>query len=586
MKINISSYQTLYIINYKLPYYIFIIFSKVAFIIVFLVFAGYTFAQNQSYTLEILPVDTNAKIELQNQRNFFKIKDSADVSKKLSKIIHKWHKKAYFLANIDSIAYNKNRIKAFLFIGSKSHYINILRNNIDYNILKQSGIKPRQLHDGQLSFTEFTLLRKKIINYLENTGYPFAKISTDSAVFNSNGISAVINLQKNTLIKIDSIIYKGKIKISSKYLNNYISIRKGDVYNQYKIDNISKDLEKLPYISITKYPEIEFRDNKADIYLYLTSKKSNYFNGIIGFVSDANKDLKINGDLTITLNNNFRIGEKLDLKWNKYGKESQKIYLSANFPYIFILPIGINLGFSLEKYEFDYLNTDFNAALTYSLSHKNKIELYFRRKQSLPINKDLELNNFKSSKNNSWGIRFIYDATDYILNPRKGIYINTASGFGYRTFDTDKSQISDFELEIAYYIKLSRISTIALLNQSAAMSNAADLYVNELYKIGGSNKLRGFNQKSIYASTYSIFSVEPRLLTGKNSSVYIFGDFAYYQSNYVSTKISDTPFAFGAGINIDTKVGIFRLSYALGKQFDNPIKFSNSKIHFGFAARF
>ncbi len=586
MKFNFSTYQSLCIINFKLPYAVFRMLVSTAFSIMLLILATHTSAQNKNYTLEILPVDTNAKTELQNKKRFFKIKDSADVGKKLAKIVGKWHQKAYPLANIDSVVYNTDNIQAFLFLGNKYHYINILSSNIDYGVLKKAGIKNHRLYNKRLSFEDFTRLRKKIINYLENTGYPFAQISMDSMVFNTKGITTVLNLQKNTLIKIDSIVYKGKTKISSKYLNHYISIRKGDLYNQSKIDNISRDLDKLPYINIAKYPEIEFRDNKADVYLYLTNKKSNYFNGIVGFVSDENKKLKLNGDLTVSLNNNFKIGEKLNLKWNKYGKESQKIYFNTNFPYIFILPIGISAGFSLEKYEFDYLNTNINAAITYSLSFKNKIEFYFKRKQSLPINKDIETSNLKESKHNSWGIKFIYDATDYILNPRKGIYINATSGFGYRTLDTNKSQTTDFELNIAYYIQLGQISTIALLNQSAAMFSTADFYVNELYKIGGSDKLRGFNQKSIYASNYSIFSIEPHLLTGKNSSIYLFGDFAYYQSQSANTNIHDTPFSFGIGINIDTKVGIFRLSYALGKQFDNPIKFSNSKVHFGFAARF
>ncbi len=555
-------------------------------IIAILITENLLLSQAETYVLKILPVDNNAKLELNNKKTVFRIKDSISIYKKLHKIKDKWKQKGYFLTNIDTLTFKGNNVEGFLFLGFKILNISLLSNNISADLLKKSGIKNNIIHRTQLKFYDFIKIRKKLINHLENTGYPFAQISIDSLIIEKNKLSGKLRLQKNSLIKIHSIIYKGKPKISQKFIDNHIFIKKGDLYNQSKIDGITNNLEKLPYINLYKAPEIEFRDNKADIYLYLKTKKANYFNGLIGFYYDDNKNLKTNGDIDISLNNNFKIGENIGLKWNKYGKEAQKVYLTSSFPYIFILPIGINLGFSLEKYELDYLNTDLNAALSHRFSSRNKIEIYFSNKKSLPINQNETISDFKTIKNYRWGIKFIYNSTDYFFNPRKGIYINAASGFGYRKIDDKKLQISDFKTETAFYIKLGKISTIALINKSAAMFSSSDLYINELYKIGGSNILRGFNQNSIYASLYSVFSIEPRLLIGKNSAVYLFFDYAYYQSKTNNIDISDRPFGFGLGLNIDTKAGIFRLAYALGKQFDNHIKFSNSKVHFGFAVRF
>jgi hypothetical protein len=36
----------------------------------------------------------------------------------------------------------------------------------------------------------------------------------------------------------------------------------------------------------------------------------------------------------------------------------------------------------------------------------------------------------------------------------------------------------------------------------------------------------------------------------------------------------------------DTKAGVFSLSYALGKQFDNPISFKTGVVSFGYIALF
>ena len=40
------------------------------------------------------------------------------------------------------------------------------------------------------------------------------------------------------------------------------------------------------------------------------------------------------------------------------------------------------------------------------------------------------------------------------------------------------------------------------------------------------------------------------------------------------------------GFDFETKAGIFSLSYALGKQFDNPFEINTAKIHFGYISRF
>ena len=98
--------------------------------------------------------------------------------------------------------------------------------------------------------------------------------------------------------------------------------------------------------------------------------------------------------------------------------------------------------------------------------------------------------------------------------------------------------------------------------------------------------LRGFDEESIYASTYVIPTIEYRFLFEKNSNLFVFGEGAWYESNSVSGKFSDTPISVGAGINFETKAGIFNLSYAIGKQYSNGFDLRIGKIHAGLTALF
>jgi hemolysin activation/secretion protein len=104
-----------------------------------------------------------------------------------------------------------------------------------------------------------------------------------------------------------------------------------------------------------------------------------------------------------------------------------------------------------------------------------------------------------------------------------------------------------------------------------------------LYRVGGLKTLRGFDEESILASSYYIFTLEYRYLLEENSYLYFFGDGAYTENlsiSYTGDRY-DTPYGFGAGISFETKAGIFSINYALGSQYGNPIDVRAGKVHFG-----
>jgi hemolysin activation/secretion protein len=124
------------------------------------------------------------------------------------------------------------------------------------------------------------------------------------------------------------------------------------------------------------------------------------------------------------------------------------------------------------------------------------------------------------------------------------------------------------------------------LDQFADRDKEALFFENELYRFGGANTLRGFDENIFYASIYSIQNAEIRYLFERNSAFYLFWNGAYYYKIVTQQITEDFPWGFGVGMDFQTKAGIFSLSYALGKQFDNPIGIRTAKIHFGYISRF
>ncbi len=139
----------------------------------------------------------------------------------------------------------------------------------------------------------------------------------------------------------------------------------------------------------------------------------------------------------------------------------------------------------------------------------------------------------------------------------------------------------------AHYFKTGNQSVIkAAVN--GGWLYAQNIFKNEVYQIGGYKLLRGFDEESIYASSYTVLTAEYRFFIGLNSYFFGFADGGWAQNNaYGEIQRKDhTYLGIGIGMAFETRAGIFNLSYATGKRDDMPFNFRQSKIHFGLVSLF
>jgi len=150
----------------------------------------------------------------------------------------------------------------------------------------------------------------------------------------------------------------------------------------------------------------------------------------------------------------------------------------------------------------------------------------------------------------------------------------------YDTISTSETQYV-FKATIDKYWQVSARSTFKTSYHGAALISKKIL-TNELFRIGGFALLRGFDEESIYASQYHIGTAEYHYLLGQNSFFFLFFDGSYVVNEGAVPASYSTPLGFGAGINFETRAGIFEVSYALGKVDNAAIEFRSAKIHFGY----
>jgi len=553
------------------------------YLFLFLLVFNYTNAQKHSLIIISDSLNSDKFIKKKSYDRTFN--DSLSLFSELESIKNKLFTKAYISASFDSVKFDSSTVKAYLFTGKKYKLQEINIQNIDKQLLRKLNISEKKIKANKIKPAELNDFYDKIITYYENNSYPFAIIIPEKVEIIEDEIKINLQINKNKQIKINKIIIKGNPKLSETYIKRYLSLFENDAYNEDIISSINSKIEGLNFLSQIRKPEIEFYGNKADVYLYLKNKKANLFNGIIGFIPDKDNDYKLSftGEVDFRLLNNFAKGEEIYLQWNRIEKLSQKLNVGTNIPFLFKSPFGLNVNFNLDKKDTTFMSVFGKTGIEYSFKNNDKIIAYAKISNSFILSsKNIDTTLFKTVKSNIFGIAYQTQKLDYIFNPSRGFLLYSDIGSGNRKFSNSIYSFLDLKLNFDYYFPLFGKFVLKSSLRNSYMFSDSEIFQNEMYKIGGFNSVRGFDDDAFYTSGFSILSCEFRYLFERNSNVYAFIDYA--RTEQINETLNLTGFGFGT--NFNTKAGIFSIAYALGKQQNNPVQLSNSKIHLGYVNRF
>lgn len=465
-----------------------------------------------------------------------------------------------------------------------------VNNHHNYPFLKKE-LRVLKNIDASPENTQSTIYQ--ILDVFENNGFPFASINLKNIEVNNEKIEAVIDINTGPKFIIDSVVVKSNFPISAYFIESVIGIRSNDIYKKNNILKISKNLEQYSFFSLMQTPEISFSDSTARVTIYLKKEKANNFDALIGFASEDDNSLSFTGYLKMKLVNVFGKASMFKINWNKLIKDRQLMESSIYYPYILNTAFGVDYNFKLYKHDTAYLNLNQKAALKLLISPNQTLEVYGDFFSSQLISKHLPQEQL-DLKNTTYGFLLMMQNLDFALNPRKGYFINIDLGIGLKRIiknpNLDISIYDSLELQSSFYrsefsgglyIPLFRQSTFLIMNKSAKKWDK-NIFANELYRSGGFEFMRGFEEDEILSSGYTIFNGEYRFLLTSKSFLQLFYDYGIFEKN---SKI-DKLMSFGAGMRFNTNTGIFSLAFAIGKREQQTFQFSNTKVHLGYSVLF
>lgn len=445
---------------------------------------------------------------------------------------------------------------------------------------------------------------QEVENYLnekikdsEKAGFALTKIKLENIRRNNSTIYADLNFKSEQKRNVNSIVLnyadnnnsnffpKGHLKqLNKKYLNK--------TFNQENIKELYDDISSFEFATQTKYPEILFTRDSTKIYVFVEKRKANTFDGYVGFSNDENKKLTLNGYLDISLLNTLHAGEQFSLYWKSDGNQQKTFNTKLEIPYIFQSSLGLKAQLNIFKQDSTFQNTKTAVDLGYFINYNSKIYLGYQSTESSDIQ---NTNNsiISDFKNSYFTSTYEYSEKDFTNNLfLKKASINCIIGYGKRNTNNDPQTASS---STQFYTNLNAYYNFELNSKNFISLNSQNFYLksknyilNELYRFGGINSIRGFLENSLQGNTANLIITEYRYLAATNLYIHSILDYGIYQDQTfsVNNKKINNLFSIGVGLGLLTKNGLLKLIIANGSTNKAEIKFYNSIMNICYNVKF
>lgn len=423
----------------------------------------------------------------------------------------------------------------------------------------------------------------QLLSRFEKNGYALVKLRLINQDLRGKSLYCELEITNGKIRKLDQIVINGYDKFPKSHTKNLVRIYRNKIFNQDNLKQVYNDVSKFRFVKQTKFPEILFTKDSTKAYVYLEKNKANSFDGFIGFTNNEQKKIVFSGYLDLQLQNLMNGGEKINIFWKSDGSNQKTFNASTELPYIFKSPLGIKAQLNIFKQDTIFQNTQTNLDLGYYFKYNTRAYIGYQESESSDIQNtnSTTLSDFSNQFLTVQLEHFNYDNNSFLFPEKTSIKIKV--GTGKRTAVEFQDNQFLAKIDLAHNIYLNSKNIFFTKTQNAYLKSNQYL-INELFRFGGINSIRGFNENSLQGNFFTSILTEYRYLATPNLYLHSIIDYGYLQDK--STNQNNTLLGLGFGFGMATKNGLFNLVYANGSTKNQPIKLSNSIVQISFKTNF
>lgn len=488
-----------------------------------------------------------------------------------------------FIEN-EMLDYKKKNDSTFLFqfrLGKRTDFIHIYTGRALE--LKSLPVIDNQKDTITLPYSETEFFLNQTLNKLESIGYSLAKLKLIDFKRINNSLFAELYSEIGKQRQLNDIVINGYPKFPEGHKKNIKRLYNKKTFNQENLKKINRDFEKFRFVNQIKYPEILFTKDTTKVYVYLEKSKPNKFDGYIGFSNDEKSTLAFNGYLDLLLVNNLNAGEAFTLYWKSDGNDQKTFNIGIELPYLFRSPFGLKANLNIFKQDSTFQNTKTALDIGYFFNYNTRLYAGYQSTESSDIqNQNNSSINDYSNSFFTTNFEFLDFQKDDFLFPEK-TKINLKIGFGSRDSNLGSNGQLFADVDIKHSFYLNKKNSINIRSQNFYLQSD-EYIINELFRFGGINSIRGFNENSLQSNLFTSLLTEYRYTLAPSIYVHSIIDYGYFSDQ--TTATSGNLLGLGLGFGLLTKNGLFNIIYANGSTKEQAIKLANSIVHISFKANF
>ena len=416
---------------------------------------------------------------------------------------------------------------------------------------------------------------------LEKKGYALSQIKLEKLRNYKKELIADLEIKLDIQRKIDDIIITGYDKFPKNHLINLKRKFKKLDYTQNNLIKLQKVLNSYSFARQTKTPDILFTKDSTKIYTNLEKIKSNTFEGFIGF-NNNNGKFNLNGHIDLKLTNLLNSGENLSVYWKNNGDQQTTFQAKVEFPHIFKSSFILNGELNLFKQDSLFQRSTSEIKLGYLIHYNARLFLGYQTTESSNL-QDKDLQTLNDYKNKFYTLNFTYKKTDetraFYTEKNK---IDFKLGTGSR-YNNQKYKQFFSELTLSHSLKLNKKNEIFIKSINYHLASATYL-INELYRFGGIESIRGFRENSLQANTLTSILTEYRYHFNEDIYLHSIIDYGYLEDKTNTSK--NNLKSFGIGAFISNKNSVMNFIFANGSITNQRIELKNSIFQFLIKTKF
>ena len=520
------------------------------------------------------------------------------------RVVRHYQTQGYYRAHVDSVAVDSARAHVQLYVARGPRIpIGTIR------IRGAEALSPeqiRRLMDTRAGETldpatlEADL--EAIVARYEEAGYPLAQVRIEETTLTSGTpptLRLTLSIDEGRALWLEAISVPEEARTAPSFLAQIAELEIGQPLTAYDPAAIRRRVEATRLFRNVGEPELRITDDGgAVLHLPITERAPGAFDLVLGYLPPQGRGEggQIVGNGQLSLRNLFGGGRTMSLELDRRPGQVSQVDVRATDPYLLGWPLRLDLRFAGEQRDSTYGKQAYHLGAGYRFAGGLELAGTITREVTRPGQAGTRLQGGEQriARATAWfaGLSIRYQNVDRPVNPRQGFVLETSLEQGRKSTagrvvtaeqDTVRERSSLRQERLRFEARAfapTWAQQVVALGLDAALLRSSRYDRSDLFRIGGANTLRGYDEDRFLGRAVGRLFLEYRYQVDRASYAYVFGDLGMVETPDLRDLEGARTWhpGYGLGVQVSTRLGLVNASYALSPEDASP---AEGRIHLG-----